>query len=154
MDKLQHPWWETRHIFLCLLGKENHLHFISYLLLSSTVEMDFFLQCSHRLMERRGYISHQMGLHSIYVCSISLVFLALIVMSTFLSRSQSPCYFLPIYDDRVFVLLQVKYTGGGYQKQLFMLSSPWEAHTTETPILWMQLLTFPLPVLPEYEITP
>lgn len=41
LDKLQIPRWETRRIFLCLLGKENHLHFILYLLLSSTVEMDF-----------------------------------------------------------------------------------------------------------------
>lgn len=41
MDKLQMLGWETRHTFSCLLGEENHLHFILYLLLNSTVEMDF-----------------------------------------------------------------------------------------------------------------
>lgn len=70
------------------------------------------------------------------------MFLPLIVMSTFLSRSQSPCYFLPIYGDQVFVLLQVKYPGNGLQKQPFMLSAPWEGYITEIPILWVQLLTF------------
>lgn len=133
MDKLQLPRWETRHIFLCLPGKENHLHFILYLLLSSAMEMDLKKRkSSHRLMERRRYISHQTGLQSIYICSISPMF-SLIVMSTFLSRSQSACYFLPICGDQVFMLLQVKYPGNDLQKQPFVLSAPWEGHITETP---------------------
>lgn len=72
-----------------------------------------FKKRSDRLLERRGYIGHWTGRQSIYICSISPVFLSLIVMSTFLSRSQSACYFLPIYGDQVFVLLQVKYPGNG-----------------------------------------
>ena len=80
-------------IFLCLLGKETHLHFILYLLLNSTVEMDFLKVQPQTNGEKRMY--QPLDRSSISICSISPVFLSLIVMSTFLSRNQSPCYFLP-----------------------------------------------------------
>lgn len=116
-------------------GESPSLYFI--FIIQQHCGNGFFKKLSHRLMERRGYISHQTGLQSIYICSISPMFPSLIVMSTFLSRSQSLCYFLPIYGDQVFVLLQVKYPGNGLQKQPFMLSALWERCIIETPILWI-----------------
>lgn len=52
-----------------------------------------------------------------------------------------------------YVLPQVEYTGGACRSSSFMLRAPWGAQTAETPVLWLYLLMYPLPVLPEHEIT-
>lgn len=52
-----------------------------------------------------------------------------------------------------YVLPQVEHTGDACRSSSFMLRAPWGAQTAETPVLWMYLLMYPLPVLPEHEIT-